>query len=88
MFVELHRSLFDLLPRVDVASLVDLGARHGAGPGRLRGCLEGGKAALEVEHNTERARELGLRGTPTVVLEGKAYANPSWDTLTGVVGEL
>ena len=88
VFVALHRSLFDLLPGVEVASLVDLGARRGAGPERLRGCLKGGKAALEVEHNTERARELGLRGTPTVVVEGKAYANPSWATLQGVVGGL
>ncbi len=85
VFVGLHRSLFDL-PGVNVASLVDLGAQLGAGPERLHGCLEGGKAALEVEHNTVRARELGLRGTPTVVLEGKAYANPSWTRLQGVVG--
>ncbi len=85
VFVGLHKSLFDL-PGVNVASLVDLGARHGAGPERLRGCLEGGEAALEVEHNTVRARELGLRGTPTVVFGGKAYANPSWVKLQGVVG--
>ena len=87
VFVGLHRSLFDL-PGVNVESLVDLGAQHGAGPERLRGCLEGGRAVAEVKHNTIRARELGLRGTPTVVLEGKAYANPSWVRLQGVVGEL
>ncbi len=86
-FVKLHKPLFDL-PGVAQQTLVDLAARHGAGPVRLQGCLEGVGTVAEVEHNTRRARELGLRGTPTVVLEGKAYANPSWDTLAGVVGEL
>ena len=86
-FAKLHKPLFDL-PGVNPQTLVDLAAQHGAGPVRLQSCLEGGGAVAEVEHNTRRARELGLRGTPTVVLRGKAYANPSWDTLAGVVGEL
>ncbi len=86
-FAKLHKAFFDL-PGVDQQTLVDLAAKHGASPVHLRGCLEGDGAVAEVEHNTRRAREIGLRGTPTVVFRGKAYANPSWDTLAGVVGEL
>ncbi len=86
-FAKLQKAFFDL-PGVDKQTLVDLAAQHGASPVRLRGCLERNWTVPEVEHNTRRAQELGLRGTPTVVLEGKAYANPSWVRLQGVVGEL
>lgn len=86
-FTRLHKPLFDL-PGVNQQALVELAARYQVRPQPLRECLEEGKAAGEVDENTRRARELGLRGTPTVVVEGKAYANPSWATLQGVVGGL
>ena len=37
----------------------------------------------EVEQNTTRAREIGIRGTPTVLPKGLAYANPDRNTLQG-----
>ena len=86
-FARLHKPLFDL-PGINQQALIELAAKRDVRPEQLRACLEKGTAAKEVDENTRRARELGLRGTPTVVVAGKAYANPSWATLQGVVGGL
>jgi len=85
-FVGVHKALFDL-PGVNREALVELAEKHGLRSQPLRECLEKGSTTTEVEHNTLRAREIGIRGTPTVVVAGRAYANPDWNTLQGVVRE-
>jgi len=85
-FVTLHKALFEL-PGVNREVLVELAGKHGLESQRLRGCLEKSLTAQEVEHNTLRTREIGIRGTPTVVVAGRAYANPDWRELQGVVRE-
>jgi len=85
-FVKVHKALFEL-PGVNREALIELAGKRGLEPQQLRGCLEKGSTALEVEQNTLRAREIGIRGTPTVVLQGRAYANPDWNTLQGVHSE-
>lgn len=85
-FSALHKAMFDQ-PGVNQASLIDLAEKQGLGRQRFTACLVEGKAAQEVGENTRRAKELGIRGTPTVVVGGLAYANPSWDQLQGAVSE-
>ena len=76
-FARAHKALFEL-PGVNPEALVELAGKQGLESQQLRRCLERGSTAEEVEHNTQRAREIGIRGTPTVVLQGIAYANPDW----------
>jgi protein-disulfide isomerase len=85
-FSALHEALFEL-PGVNREALVELAGKRGLESQQLRGCLEKGSTAPEVEQNTLRAREIGIRGTPTVVVSGKAYANPDLNTLQGVLSE-
>jgi len=85
-FVGVHKALFEL-PGVNREALVELAEKHGLRSQPLRECLEQGSTTTEVEHNTLRAREIGIRGTPTVVVAGRAYANPGWRELQGVVRE-
>lgn len=86
VFVAVHKALFEL-PGVNREALVELAEKHGVGSQPLRRCLEEGSTTTEVEHNTRQAKEIGIRGTPTVVVAGRAYANPDWRELQGVVGE-
>ncbi len=85
-FAALHKGLFEL-PGVNREALVELADKRGLRPQQLRACLEKGATAEEVHHNTLRAREIGIRGTPTVVVAGRAYANPDWNTLQGAIRE-
>jgi protein-disulfide isomerase len=85
-FSALHKALFEL-PGVNRDVLVELTGRQGLESQQLRGCLEKGATAQEVEQNIQRAKEIGIRGTPTVVVQGRAYANPAWNTLQGVIRE-
>jgi protein-disulfide isomerase len=85
-FSALHKALFEL-PGVNREALVELAAKRGLESQQVRGCLEKGSTAPKVAHNTLRAKELGIRGTPTVVVRGRAYANPDWNTLQGVISE-
>ena len=84
-FSALHKAMFDM-PGVNRASLIDLAEKQGLERQRFTACLVEEEAAREVEENTRRAREVGIRGTPTVVVGGLAYANPNWDQLQGAVG--
>ena len=84
-FVGVHKALFEL-PGVNREALVELAENHGLRSQPLRECLGKGSTATEVEHNTRQAKEIGIRGTPTVVVAGLAYANPSWDQLQVAVG--
>ncbi len=85
-FSALHKALFEL-PGVTQAALVELAAKRGLESQQVGRCLEKGLTTAEVEHNTQRAKEIGIRGTPTVVVAGKAYANPDWNTLQGAIRE-
>jgi protein-disulfide isomerase len=85
-FVSVHKALFEL-PGVNREALVELAEKHGVGSQPLRECLEKGSSTIEVEHNTRQAKEIGIRGTPTVVVAGLAYANPDWNQLQGALGE-
>jgi protein-disulfide isomerase len=85
-FSALHEALFEL-PGVNREALVELAGKRGLESQQLRGCLEKSLTAQEVEQNTLRAREIGIRGTPTVVVAGRAYANPDWRELQGVIRE-
>ena len=85
-FSALHEALFEL-PGVNQEALVKLAGKRGLESQPLRECLEKGSTAQEVEQNTLRAREIGIRGTPTVVVQGRAYANPDWNTIQGAVSE-
>lgn len=85
-FSAFHEAMFDL-PGVNQDSLIDLAEKQGLRRQRFTACLVESETAQEVEENTRRAREIGIRGTPTVVVGGLAYANPNWDQLQGVVGE-
>ncbi len=71
-----HKALFEL-PGVNPEALVELAEKHGLRSQPLRECLEKGSTATGVEHNTRQAKEIGIRGTPTVVVAGRAYANPA-----------
>ncbi len=84
-FSALHEAMF-YMPGMNQASLIDLAAKQGLERKRFITCLEEDLAAQEVAENTRRAKEIGIRGTPTVVVGGLAYANPSWDQLQGAVG--
>lgn len=85
-FATAHKALFEL-PGVNQEVLIELAGKRGLKSQRLRACLEKGLTTAEVEQNTLRAREIGILGTPTVVLQGLAYANPDWHELQGVIRE-
>lgn len=82
-FVSVHKALFEL-PGVNQEALIELACKHGLRSQPLRECLEKGSTTTEVEHNTLRAEEIGIRGTPTVVVAGRAYAAEPTPTPTGV----
>ena len=85
-FSALHKALFELSV-VNQEALVELAAKRGLESQQLGRCLEKSLTTAAVEHNTQRAKEIGIRGTPTVVLQGRAYANPDWNTLQGAIRE-
>lgn len=85
-FVGVHEALFEL-PGVNQAALVELAAKRGLEPQQLGRCLEKGLTTTEVEHNTRQAKKIGIRGTPTLVVAGRAYANPNWRELQGMIRE-
>ncbi len=85
-FLAFHKAMFDL-SSVNQASLIDLAAKQSLRRNRFTACLVADEAAQDVGENTRRAREIGIRGTPTVVVGGLGYANPSWDQLQRAVSE-
>lgn len=85
-FARAHNALFEL-PGVNPKALVELAEKHGLRSQPLRECLGKGSTATEVEHNTRRAKEIGIRGTPTVVVASRAHASPDWRELQGVIRE-
>jgi len=84
-FTALQGELYEF-PGVNQRVVLELAQRvEGVSLSGFRTCLQRRRTAGEVEANTEIAREIGIRGTPTVVVENKGYANPNWEKLQDVL---
>ena len=56
---------------IDNAGLIQLAQDHGAD---IASCVEDGTFRSAVEHTTRQAQEAGVRGTPTVFMNGENWA--------------
>ena len=55
----------------DIPTLIGLGAEMGLDPGEVRTVLESDAYGGEVERDIQEARQVGVRGVPFFVLDGK-----------------
>ena len=72
-FWAIHNALYEIIPvGSSQESLIQAGAQMGLDVVHLRTCVEENTHAATVQYDNERARQLGLPGTPTWARERSA----------------
>ena len=69
-----HDKLFANQPSFERADLVRYAGEVGLSRERFTACLDARRFAAEVEADVEQARAIGVRGTPTFVINGRVVA--------------
>jgi len=86
MFWALHDGLYTVL---DVGAsqedILRLGERIGLDYDTLKTCAEDGTHRATVDYDLNRARDLGLPGTPSFLVNGQRLFNPNPQTLRDAV---
>lgn len=79
----LYRSQDDL----DERRAIELADQYVEGIDReaLQSCVSGDEALDAVREDVAHARELGLTGTPSVLVAGEQVGNPSYDGVAGAI---
>jgi protein-disulfide isomerase len=66
-----RRRLFEVQPRFEREALIGYAVDLGLDRARFTRCLDSHATAREVEADVAEARALGIRGTPTFLINGK-----------------
>jgi protein-disulfide isomerase len=69
-----HDKLFANQPRFERADLLRYAAEVGLPGDAFAACLDSHRFAPQVEADVEQARAIGVRGTPTFVVNGRLVA--------------
>ena len=69
-----HDKLFANQPNFERADLLRYAGDVGLPQDKFAACLDGGRFAAAVEADVEQARAIGVRGTPTFVINGRVVA--------------
>jgi protein-disulfide isomerase len=69
-----HDKLFANQPKFERADLLRYAAEVGLPVDRFAACLDAHRFAPQVEADVEQARAIGIRGTPTFVINGRLVA--------------
>ena len=69
-----HDKLFANQPKFERADLLRYGGEVGLPRETFAACLDARRFAPEVEADVEQARAIGVRGTPTFVVNGRVVA--------------
>ena len=69
-----HDKLFANQPKFERADLVRYAVEVGLPGDRFTACLDDRRFAPQVEADVDQARALGIRGTPTFVINGRLVA--------------
>lgn len=69
-----HDKLFANQPKFERADLLRYAAEVGLPGDQFAACLDARRFAPEVEADVEQARAIGVRGTPTFVVNGRLVA--------------
>jgi len=75
-FWVMHDGLFAHQDQLDQAGLERRGAEAGVDPGTLRAAVETGRFMGRVERDVESGAANGVRGTPSVFINGERYRGP------------
>ena len=75
-FWVMHDGLFAHQDQLDQAGLERRGAEAGVDPGTLRAAVETGRFMGRVERDVESGAANGVRGTPSVFINGERYCGP------------
>jgi protein-disulfide isomerase len=69
-----HDKLFASQPQFERADLIRYATDVGLSREKFTACLDAHRFAPQVEADVEQARALGVRGTPTFVINGRVVA--------------
>lgn len=71
-----------------IGTFVDMADEIGLDAGEFESCLESDRFAEEVTRSLELGKSLGVRGTPTIFVNGRRLANPpTYNELEAIVNE-
>lgn len=67
----------------DTAKAIDIAAQYAPGLDKqqLQQCVDNGTGAKAVDRDAATAHSLGLQGTPTVLVNGHALTDATWDSV-------
>lgn len=87
-FWAFHNALYDVV-RVNSSqdALIQAGAQVGLNATALRVCAEANTHAATVQYDNNRARQLGLPGTPSWLVNDQRIFNASPDTLRAAIDQ-
>jgi protein-disulfide isomerase len=84
-YFEYADMLFKNQKALDVASLKKYATEIGLNRARFDAALDSGAYAAEVEHDIEDGQQYGIRGTPTVFVNGVQLVNLSAESLRAAI---
>lgn len=72
-FLEMHELLIEKQQELSEDNYVDLIAKLNLDESQLNACLSGTEVEMEINKDVNDAREIGIRGTPTFIINNKMY---------------
>lgn len=88
-FWDYHDILFENAPALAVENLKAYADSIGLNTDEFNPCLDSGKFQQAVEKELAEARELGLRGVPSFIVNGKRLVGPpSFEQLSATIDEI
>lgn len=88
-FWDYHHILFENAPALAVENLKTYAQTIGLDRSEFDQCLDSGKHQQAVENELANARELGLRGVPSFIVNGKRLLGPpSFEQLAAAIDEI
>jgi protein-disulfide isomerase len=89
LFWEYHDVLFENAPALAPVNLQAYAESIGLNMGEFNQCLDSGKYQQAVEKELAEAKELGLRGVPSFIVNGKRLIGPpSFEQLAATIDEI
>ena len=85
-FWEYHDLVFAAQRELSVDKLGELADQAGLDRGKLSECLSSGRASTQVAADMAKANEVGVGGTPSFYINGRAFAgNPTPDGIAAAI---
>jgi len=89
MFWEYHDVLYENAPAIRVSDLKSYAKQIGLDTNQFNKCLDSGQYKALVDQNRLEAGRLGLRGTPSFLVDGQRLAGPpTYETLKSIIDQV